>query len=203
MAAITIELKGGQVKISKAVGEPDYFAPSQIKSDPDSLRVNVYDDDNSTQLASEPFGDWTVGADSGFADSEAVCDAIAKLTKSTAGESGVVVIDGVEYTVNHDKISGNISGDNVLIAAAVGLKIRVLAIHYVCAGAVGVQFQDDLAGGSPVALTGVMPYAPNSGESSGINEHGKFSDGTINKPFVMVLDDAIFVDGRISWIEIA
>jgi hypothetical protein len=58
----------------------------------------------------------------------------------------------------HAAISGATSGDNTLVAAVAGKKIKVIGLFLVTAGAVTVRFESG-AGGT--ALTGVMSMAAN------------------------------------------
>ena len=57
-------------------------------------------------------------------------------------------------------ITGAASGNNTLVAALTGTRIRVLALHVQAAGDVTVRFED---GASGTALTGVMSVNAESG----------------------------------------
>lgn len=61
-------------------------------------------------------------------------------------------------TILRAAISGATSGDNTLVAAVTGKKIKVLSLAIVAAGAVTVRFESG-AGGT--ALTGVMSIPAN------------------------------------------
>jgi hypothetical protein len=60
-------------------------------------------------------------------------------------------------------ISASSSGDNTLVAAVTGKRIRVLQFTLVAAGAVTVRFESAASG---TALTGVMSLAANAGIST-------------------------------------
>ena len=62
--------------------------------------------------------------------------------------------------VKRAAISGATSGNNTVVAAVTGKKIKVLALHITAAAAVDVRFEDG-AGGDP--LTGVMSLTDTNG----------------------------------------
>lgn len=81
---------------------------------------------------------------------------------SAALEAGTNAIGKVDVvaagTILRAAISAAASGDNTIVAAAGGVKTKVLGLVLVAAGAVDVRFEDG-AGGT--ALTGVMSLAAN------------------------------------------
>jgi len=114
-------------------------------------------------------------------------------------QSGTLIVDGVEYAINHDIISASSSGDNtIIVAAGASTKIRIVSILYFADADVAIRLEDG-AGGT--ALTGVMSTAGNSGIAIN-NDQGVFGDGSDNTLFNMELGAAIQVSGKISWIEI-
>lgn len=88
------------------------------------------------------------------------------------------------------------SGDNVLIAAVVGKKIRVLSYAMVAAAAVTAQFQD--TGGAN--LSGGMQLAANGGVSAN-SDTGLF-ETTDGDGLDLNLSGAVSVDGHFSYIEV-
>jgi len=90
------------------------------------------------------------------------------------------------------------SGDNTLVAAVSGRRIRVLALFLVSAGTVNVRFEDG-AGGT--ALTGQMNLVANTGFVLPYNPAGWFQTGT-NTLLNLELSAAISVDGALTYIEV-
>lgn len=119
------------------------------------------------------------------------------------GAKGVVQSDVIAHgetilTPKRAAIAASALGDNTLVAAVLGKKIRVLGYHIVCAAAVTVRFEDG-AGGT--ALTGQKEYAANSGGSPGYSPLGWFetSEGNLLN---LELSDAVSVDGHLIYVEI-
>jgi len=98
-----------------------------------------------------------------------------------------------------EKIDAESSGNNTLLAAVTGRKIRVMAYYFVVAGAVNVRFEDG-AGGT--ALTGVMVFdATSKGIVVPYCEQGWFetSEGTLLN---LELSAAVSVDGGFVYLEV-
>ena len=112
--------------------------------------------------------------------------------------SGVMIENGIEVTVKYAAIDFAGSGDNTLVAAVAGKKIRVLSLFLVAAGTVTVRFENG-AGGT--ALTGQMNLVANTGFALPHNPHGWFQAGTDNTLLNMELSAAISVDGSLTYIE--
>lgn len=90
------------------------------------------------------------------------------------------------------------SGDNTIVAAVSGKKIRVLALFLVAAGTVNVRFE---SGASGTARTGQMNLVANSGFTLPFNPVGWFeTDATtlLN----LELSAAISVDGCLTYVEV-
>lgn len=83
------------------------------------------------------------------------------------------------------------SGDNTLVAAVAGRKIRVLALNITAAGAVLVRFES-AAGGT--ALTGQMSMAANAEKTLPFNPAGWF-ETLAGELLNMELGGAVSVDG--------
>lgn len=91
------------------------------------------------------------------------------------------------------------SGDNTLVAAVTGRKIRVLSLFLIVAGAVNVRFESG-AGGT--ALTGVMNFgAAGDGVVLGYNPLGWFETAA-GSLLNLELSGAVSVDGALQYIEI-
>lgn len=89
------------------------------------------------------------------------------------------------------------SGDNTLVAAVTGKKIRVLSYVLVASGAVTVRFE---SGASGTALTGQMSLAANGGISAPFNENGYFETAA-GVLLNLELGGAVSVDGHLSYVE--
>lgn len=90
------------------------------------------------------------------------------------------------------------SGDNTLVAAVVGKKVRVLACVLVASAAVTVRFESG-AGGT--ALTGQMVLAANGGFTLPFNPVGWFETGS-NTLLNLELSAATSVDGCLTYVEV-
>lgn len=90
------------------------------------------------------------------------------------------------------------SGDNTLVAAVSGKRIRVLAAVIIAAGAVTVRFESG-AGGT--ALTGQMNLTTNSGFTLPFNPEGWFQ--TVAAALLNIeLGGAVSVDGCLTYVLI-
>lgn len=68
-------------------------------------------------------------------------------------------------------IDNAVSGNNTLVAAVTGMKIRVYDVILIAAGDMTVRFQ---SGASGTALTGQMTCSTSSGFAPGFNPFGHF-----------------------------
>lgn len=100
--------------------------------------------------------------------------------------------------VKRAAISGATSGDNTLVAAVSGKKIRVISMFLITAGAVDIRFEDG-AGGT--ALTGVMSFPANGGIALDDNETGWFETSAATL-LNMELGAAVQVSGAITYVEV-
>lgn len=91
------------------------------------------------------------------------------------------------------------SGDNTLVAAVAGKKIRVLSLYLVAAGAVTVRFESG-AGGA--ALTGQSSLAANGGLVLPFNADGWFETAAATI-LNLELGGAVSVDGCLTYVEIS
>lgn len=90
------------------------------------------------------------------------------------------------------------SGDNTLVAAVTGKKIRVISLFYIAAGTVTTRFEAG-TGGTP--LTGQMNHAVNTGLCLPHNKNGWF-ETTAGALLNLELSGAVSVDGALSYILI-
>lgn len=93
-------------------------------------------------------------------------------------------------------ISGSTNGDNTVVAAVSGLKIRVLSYTLIAASAVNVRFESG-AGGT--ALTGVMPVGANGGVSATFCPAGHFETAA-GSLLNMELGGAVQVSGHLTYV---
>lgn len=90
-------------------------------------------------------------------------------------------------------------GDNTVVAAVTGKKIRVLSLFLVAAGAVTARFESG-AGGA--ALTGQMVLAANGGFSLPFNPEGWFETAAAAL-LNLELSAAVSVDGALTFVEVS
>jgi hypothetical protein len=88
-------------------------------------------------------------------------------------------------------IDNNSLGDNTIVAAVTGKKIRVLDMLLVAGGATTVRFE---SGASGTALTGQMSLTTNTGFAAGFNPLGHFETAA-GELLNMELGGAQTVDG--------
>lgn len=107
--------------------------------------------------------------------------------------------DTTVRAVDHVIINASTSGDNQLLAAQTGLKIRVVSLFLVSAGTVSVRFE---SGADGTALTGQMPLVANTGFVLPFNPTGWFetaADVLLN----LELSAAVGVHGSFSYVAVA
>lgn len=113
--------------------------------------------------------------------------------------SSIATNDTTHLLPKFAKIDAASSGDNTLVAAVTGKKIRVLALVLVSAGTVTARFES-AAGGT--ALTGQMTLAVNTGFVLPFNPLGWFE--TVAAELLnLELSGAVSVDGCLTYIEVA
>lgn len=101
-------------------------------------------------------------------------------------------------TVQYAKIDAATSGDNTLVAAVTGKKIRVLSLFLVSAGTVDTRFE---SGASGTALTGQMSLVANTGYVLPYNPMGWF-ESAASALLNLELSAAISVDGCLTYVEV-
>jgi hypothetical protein len=90
------------------------------------------------------------------------------------------------------------SGDNTLVAAVPGKKIRVISYVLVSSGTVNTRFESG-AGGT--ALTGQMNWVANTGVAGSYNPTGHF-ETLAGQLLNLELSGATSVDGYLSYQEV-
>lgn len=118
--------------------------------------------------------------------------------QGVAQQTDALMDDTTVLTPKFASISASSSGDNTLVSAVAGKKIRVVDIFFVCAAAVTVRLEDG-AGGS--ALTGQMEFAANSGMGPPFNPLGHFETSS-NTLLNMELSAAVWVAGYLQYVEV-
>lgn len=98
--------------------------------------------------------------------------------------------------IKYALIDHGAAGDNTIVAAVAGKKIRVLSYVIVAAGAVTVRFESAASG---AALTGQMSLAANGGVSCAYNEGGWFETAA-GALLNLELGGIVSVDGHLSYI---
>lgn len=108
-----------------------------------------------------------------------------------------VVINGKACTVQVAKIDAASAGNNTLVAAVTGKKIRVTAITIVCAADVAITFQDG-AGGT--GLTGAMSFKANGGMDVDRTPPNFFCETSAGNLLNMSLGGAVQVSGTLNYV---
>lgn len=100
--------------------------------------------------------------------------------------------------IKYAAIDAATSGDNTLVAAVTGKKIRVLSVYLVAAGAVTARFE---SGASGAALSGQMSLAANGAVALPFNPGGWFETAAATL-LNLELGGAVSVDGGLSYVEV-
>ena len=127
--------------------------------------------------------------------------ALSKTTDSIANYPGgeSIIIGGVAVPVKHQAISVSSSGNNTIVTAVSGKKIRVLGVRLIASGTVNAKFQDG-AGGTD--LDGLAYLVAGSGYVLPFCAQGWFNDGTTNTLLNLNLSAAVAVGGVLIYAEI-
>jgi hypothetical protein len=110
----------------------------------------------------------------------------------------VVMASHIAIAPKFAAIAASSSGDNTVVAAVSGKKIRVLSYTLVAAGAVTCRFEDG-AGGT--AKSGQMSFAANGGVSVPFSPVGHF-ETTAGTLLNLELGGAVAVAGHLCYIEV-
>ena len=105
---------------------------------------------------------------------------------------------GKKRVIKYAVVDAATSGDNTVVSAVTGYKIRVLSVWLISAGTVNTRWE---SGASGTALTGQATLAVNTGYVLGYNPGGWF-ETTAGALLNLELSGAISVDGSLSYIEV-
>jgi hypothetical protein len=94
-----------------------------------------------------------------------------------------------------DTISDGTSGQNTLVAAVTGERIKVYALVLIVEGTVGIEFRD----GASTALTGRMNFQAREGLTIAVAPPAFLFQTTAGNAFTMNLDAAVIVDGWFAY----
>ena len=104
----------------------------------------------------------------------------------------------LQVPIKYAVIDAAVNGNNTLVAAVTGSKIRVVSLFYLAAGTVTVTFQ---TGASGTAITGGMQHTAQTGVVLPFNEDGWFQ--TVASALLnLSLSAGVSVDGSLSYIEV-
>jgi len=116
----------------------------------------------------------------------------------TFAQSNYVADQDAPIVIKYAAINVAGSGNNTLVAAVTGKKIRVLSLTLVVASAVTARFE---SGASGTALTGEMQLAANAQYQLGFNPGGHFE--TVAAALLnLELSGAIACDGHLTYVEV-
>lgn len=128
----------------------------------------------------------------------AVLDAGSAVVGSVELESNTMTAGGTATTPKFAKIAASTNGDNTLVAAVVGKKIRVLGYNFIANGTVNAKFQSG-AGGTD--LTGLKYCVANMGISVAFSPVGWFETAS-NTLLNLNLSAGIAVGGELVYVEV-
>ena len=119
-------------------------------------------------------------------------------TPIPAGIATDTMFAGVtQITPKFAAIAASSSGDNTLVAAVTGKKIRAIKYVLVAAGTVSVKFKS----GAGTDLTGAMPAAANSVIPGDYCPVGQF-ESAAGSALVLNLSGAVAVTGHLTYVEV-
>lgn len=113
-------------------------------------------------------------------------------------DSAAIMNDTTALTPKFAAINATTNGDNTIVAAVVGKKVRVLSYSIVADAAVGIAFEDG-AGGTE--LSGQMAFAANGGITVPFSPVGHF-ETTANTLLNLETDAVANVRGHVCYVEV-
>lgn len=105
----------------------------------------------------------------------------------------------VALTPKFAKIDHATNGNNTIVSAVTGKKIRVVAYHFVSAGTVNAKWASDTA--APTDLSGSMALVANTVVSAPYCPVGHF-ETVAAKALNLILDAGVSVDGVLTYVEV-
>ena len=118
--------------------------------------------------------------------------------QGVALQTDAIMNDTTVLTPKYVPVNVSSSGNNTLISAVVGKKIRVLTGVLIAGGDVLARFEDGAGGG---ALSGQMDLTANSGFAPPFSPVGHF-ETTANTLLNLELDGAVSADGWLVYVEV-
>jgi len=112
--------------------------------------------------------------------------------------SGLAASDTAPLLIKFAVIDAATSGDNTLVAAVAGKKIRVVSLWLIAAGTVNTRFE---SGASGTALTGQANLTAQAGYVLPFNPTGWFETAA-GALLNLELSAAVSVDGSLSYVEV-
>jgi hypothetical protein len=104
------------------------------------------------------------------------------------------------YIIKQAVINAASAGDNEVVAAISGKKIRVTGIKHSCASDVTTTWKSD-TGGSAVALGSAETFKAGGGMSDNWGPYGFFFETALGKSLNLYLSGAVQVSGWVNYIE--
>lgn len=117
---------------------------------------------------------------------------------SVTDETGAIYVNSVGSVPKYAKIAASASGDNTLVAAVPGKKIRVIDYAFMAAGTVNAKFQ---SGASGTDLTGLFYMVANTGAAPGEAKYGYFETAA-GALLNLNLSTNVAVGGHLTYIEV-
>lgn len=172
----------------------DYGATTGGGTESGALRVTVASDSTGVLSVDDNGGSLTVDA------SQLDIDDLAPTADGVAAalDTSQIMNGTTSLTPKYAAIDAATSGNNTLVDAVAGKKIRVLSVMMIAAGDVLARFEDGAAG---TALTGQMDLTANSGFTLPFNPVGWF-ETTANTLLNLELDGAVSCDGCLVYVEV-
>ncbi len=112
-------------------------------------------------------------------------------------ESGRVLVDGVSYKVKWKKINATASGDNTILAAVSGKKLRVLTIWHTGSDSIEITYKSGAN-----ALVDAEAFAKQGGLGLNLQPAGFVLETNAGEAFIMSLSAVKNVRGALTYIEI-
>lgn len=111
--------------------------------------------------------------------------------------NGTINVSGTSLTVKWSKINATASGDNTVLTAVTSMKLRILGIAFTCSNNVEIVFKS----GSNT-LIDAMSFAKYGGLAENSQPGGRWAETNAGEAFIMNLDGAVNVRGRVYYVEV-
>ena len=97
------------------------------------------------------------------------------------------------------EINATAAGDNTIVAAVAGMKIRVTALTFTCSAAANIAYKS----GASVTKINAMPFAATGGLDSQRHAPNYFVETNTGDAFVMNLDGVYNVRGSLNYVLVS